>query len=70
MARDRYKGKLKCKDCGKKGVASIVENDGWSFMRARDRRVDSVPEGFVVIDHGRDHGTETVIDCICGGNAY
>ena len=66
-ARDKYESKVKCDDCGNEGVARISENDGWSFMSARDRHVDSVPDGFTVIDHGRHHGTKTVIQCACGG---
>ena len=45
-ARDKYVSKIKRDDCDSEGVAHISENDGWSFMSARDRNVDSVPDGF------------------------
>ena len=65
MAVDRYTRKLNCSNCGNKGEAHYRENDGWSFMRARDRSV-TVTDGFIVVDHGRNHGEETVIKCACG----
>ncbi len=66
-ARDRYRRGLECLDCGRSGEAEFSENDGWSFMNNREHYVESVSEGFVVVDHGTDHGQETVIGCKCGG---
>ena len=70
MARDRYSLLLKCPGCGRSGQAHVSENDGWSFMRGdREREVDSVPEGFTVVDHGRNRGDEIIIHCECGSVA-
>ena len=69
MARDRYSWYLGCSSCERTGRAEVSENDGWSFQRALDRSVDSVSEGFVVIDHGRHHHSETIIRCDCGSVA-
>ena len=55
-ARDRYRWSLECLDCGRSGEAEISEDDGWSFMNRRDRNVDRVPEGFIVVNHGSNHG--------------
>ena len=67
MSRDRYKSDLQCPSCGKTGVARISENDGWSYMRGqRDRNVDEVPEGFTLVDHGRNYHAETIFKCECG----
>ena len=57
MATDRFSWTIKCPKCGKGGEVKLSESDGWSFVKgSRDRHVDSVPEGFVVVDHGREHG--------------
>ena len=66
-ASDRYRMGLECLDCGKSGKAEISENEGWSFINRKECHVDSVTEGFIVVDHGADHGRETVIGCECGG---
>ena len=67
MSADRYTTSLKCSNCDRQGKAHYRENDGWSFMRARDRSV-TVTEGFTVVDHGRNHGETTVIQCACGNS--
>jgi hypothetical protein len=53
-ARDRWIEKLKCPECGGTGKAELSTADGRSW----DVRVDSVPEGF------------KVIQCEYGGNFY
>ncbi len=63
MATDRYTTHIECPNCANKGKVHISENDGWSFMRARDRHIDSVPDGFTVLDHGRNHGEKSKIRC-------
>ena len=65
-ARDRFRLTLKCPDCDREGEAQVSENDGYSWMNRRDRRVDAASDGFVVIDHGANHSQETVIGCECG----
>ena len=65
-ARDRFKWTLECNDCGKSGEAKISENDGWSFMHNRGRTVDEISDGFIVINPGANHGSETIIQCECG----
>ena len=66
-ARDKYPIHLLCPDCGKSGNARVSETDGWTFMKGdRDRTVDQVPEGFVVVDHGTNHGEATIFRCDCG----
>ena len=65
-ARDSFRLKLKCLDCSREGEAAISENDGYSWMHRRDRQVDVVSDGFIVINHGADHGQETVFGCECG----
>lgn len=70
MSRDRFYLNLDCPDCGRSGKARVIENDGWSFMSGGpERRVQSVPVGFTIVNHGRNHGEETVIQCDCGGIA-
>lgn len=65
-AKDRYRIGLECLDCGKSGEAKISENDGWAFQNNKGRQVDSVSEGFIIIDHGANHGQKTMIGCKCG----
>ena len=69
MATDRYRLELECSVCGSTGEANIRENDGWSFMRDRGRHVEGISQGFVVVDHGSTHGSETIINCGCGARA-
>ena len=70
MSRDRYSRRLECPDCNKMGKANIVENDGWSFVKGgSERRVESVSQGFTVINHGRDNTEETAVRCECGADA-
>ena len=70
MADDRYSLKLECPDCSKLGDAGVVENDGWRFMnRGPERRVESVSQGFTVINHGRDRIEEMEFRCECGAVA-
>jgi predicted RNA-binding Zn-ribbon protein involved in translation (DUF1610 family) len=46
-ARDRWDSHLKCPECGKAGVASLYQEDGWSFSNGdQSTRVESVSEGF------------------------
>lgn len=65
MAVDRYTKSLQCSKCGKHGTARYRENDIPSWWNTRNRSV-VVPAGFLIINHGRDHGEETIIQCDCG----
>lgn len=66
-ARDWFDIGLKCPDCGKSGKAHMSENDGASYVFGqRDRKVEDVPEGFTVVDHGSNHGETTRFQCECG----
>ena len=70
MADDRYSLRLECPDCNKSGKARIVENDGWTFMNSGpESRVESVSQGFAVINHGRDRIEEMAFRCECGAVA-
>ena len=63
-ARDRWTTKLACEPCGTTGEAKISENDGWTFMNGNvERCVDSVPDGFTVINHGERRIEDLAIAC-------
>ena len=63
-ARDRWTTKLACEPCGTNGEAKISENDGASFAFGRpDRHVDSVTDGFTVINHGERRIQDMAIAC-------
>lgn len=66
-ARDSYNIGLKCPNCHRMGQAHVTEDDGASWIKRRDRCVVSVPEGFIVVNHGRNHRENTIIHCECGG---
>ena len=66
-ARDRFDINLKCPGCGRSGKAHVSENDGASFVFGqREREVETVTEGFIVVDHGRNHRDTTRFRCDCG----
>ena len=66
-ARDKYQVGVKCPECGNSAVAHLSENDGASYQFGRrDRQVDKVPEGFEVVNQGREHNEKTVFRCKCG----
>ena len=65
-ARDRFKWALECDDCGKTGEAKMSENDGWSWVHNRERTVDEISDGFMVVNPGFSHGSQTIIQCECG----
>ena len=70
MARDRYQWNIEGPQCGDSGKVHVSENDGWGWMKGnRDRHIQSVPQGFTVVDHGRSFGEETKIRCGCGSVA-
>ncbi|QGA56872.1 hypothetical protein [Brucella sp. 2280] len=50
MAKDRFKIKLKCPDCGKEGLASAWEEDGWAYVKGdRDTTISDLPDGFKIV---------------------
>lgn len=63
MAKDRFKIKLVCPQCGKDGEADAYEDDGWAYMKgSRDTTVTSCPDGFKVV-HPKDRKKKTDIHC-------
>ena len=66
-ARDRFYMDLKCSDCGRVGRAHVSENDGASYVFGkRERQVDNVPQGFIVVNDGANHDETTTFRCECG----
>jgi len=63
-ARDRWTDDLKCPKCGKRGVAELSQNDGWSYSNGdQSTRVDHLPEGFRADRRSKSNR----IDFICMG---
>jgi hypothetical protein len=60
-ARDKWKAQLLCPKCGKTGIAEISEDDGYIHGDPR-RRIDGVPEGFIVVPGGSS-SLDTDIHC-------
>jgi hypothetical protein len=62
-ARDEYKAKLVCPQCGRAGVAELSEENGYSYTFSNQAtRVEALPEGFKKIAAPDQIGG---IDLIC-----
>ena len=50
MSKDRFKIRLKCPNCGKDGVASAEENDGWKYLKGnQSTTIIDLPDGFTIV---------------------
>ena len=68
--RETFNIDLKCPDCGATGQARASENGdpaSFSFSRVKDRRIESVPAGFTLSNHGQHFGQPSAFSCSCGG---
>ena len=65
-ARDRYTQVIECSKCGRRGEASVSENDGRSYLNRLYRRIEEAPPGFTVVNHGENLHESAVFLCGCG----
>jgi hypothetical protein len=68
-AKDEWKAQLRCPLCGKAGTASISEDD--RYIRGDPHlRVNSVPEGFLVIPGGSSSLDTRILCGTCKVSAW
>ena len=69
MSKDRHTIRTICHNCDRTGQARVTDDDGWSFANSgNERRVDSVTNGFIIIEEGGSWSRRPIVHCNCGGN--
>ena len=65
MAKDRFKIRLECPNCGRDGIADAVEEDGYSYVFGnKGTTIDSLPDGFKIVNQPSKAGS---VDIFCYG---